>query len=87
VEKANYDITMLCRVLEVKTSTFYDWRARRYVPSARSMSDAALTAKIQAIHTMSRHSYGSPRVWAELRLGEGIRCSEIEGWLEQARRG
>ena len=66
---------MLCRVLEVKTSTFYDWRARRYLPSARSMSDAALTAKIQAIHTMSRHSYGSPRVWAELRLGEGIRCS------------
>jgi putative transposase len=39
------------------------------------MSDAKLTAKIQAIHTMSRHSYGSPRVWAELRLGEGVRCS------------
>jgi transposase InsO family protein len=39
------------------------------------MSDAELTAKIRAIHTMSRHSYGSPRVWAELRLGEGIRCS------------
>ena len=75
MEKANYAVTMLCRVLEVKTSTFYDWRARRYLPSARSMSDAALTAKIQAIHTMSRHSYGSPRVWAELRLGEGIRCS------------
>jgi transposase InsO family protein len=39
------------------------------------MSDAELTTKIRAIHTMSRHSYGSPRVWAELRLGEGIRCS------------
>jgi putative transposase len=75
VEKANYPVAVLCRVLEVKTSTFYDWRARRYLPSARSMSDATLTAKIQAIHTMSRHSYGSPRVWAELRLGEGIRCS------------
>jgi putative transposase len=24
---------------------------------------------------MSRRSYGSPRVWSELRLGEGIRCS------------
>jgi len=75
VEKANYPVAMLCRVLEVKTSTFFDWRARRYVPSVRSMFDAALTAKIRAIHTMSRHSYGSPRVWAELRLGEGIRCS------------
>ena len=75
MEKANYPVAVLCRVLEVKTSTFYDWRARRYIPSARSMSDAELTAKIRAIHTMSRHSYGSPRVWAELRLGEGIRCS------------
>jgi putative transposase len=75
VEKANYPVSVLCRVLEVKTSTFYDWRARRYLPSARSMSDAELTTKIRAIHTMSRHSYGSPRVWAELRLGEGIRCS------------
>ena len=70
MEKANYDVTMLCRVLEVKTSTFYACRARRYLPSARSMSDATLTTKIRAIHTMSRHSPGSPRVWAELRLGK-----------------
>ncbi len=72
MEKANYPVAVLCRVLEVKTSTFYDWRARRYLPSARSMSDATLTAKIQAIHTMSRHSYGGPtRLSGENGFGFG----------------
>ncbi len=75
MEKANYPVTVLCRVLGVGTSSFYDWRANRTNPSARALSDAELTEKIRAIHTMSRRSYGSPRVWSELRLGEGVRCS------------
>ncbi len=75
MEKANYDVTMLCRILGVGTSSFHEWRHRRDSPSARSASDAELTDKIRAIHAASRHSYGSPRVWAELRLGEGIHCS------------
>ncbi len=68
-------MALLCRVLGVGNSSFYDWQARRSTPSARSVGDAELTEKIRAIHTMSRSSYGSPRVWAELRLGEGVRCS------------
>jgi putative transposase len=75
VEKANYPIAVLCRVLEVSTSGFYEWRARRANPSPKTLADAALTEKIRAIHAMSRRSYGSPRIWAELRLGEGISCS------------
>jgi transposase InsO family protein len=31
-------------------------------------------ATITEIHTMSRYSYGAPRVHAELRLGLGVRC-------------
>ena len=65
----------MCRVLGVGTSSFHDWQARRRRPSARSVADAGLTERIRAIHTMSRASYGSPRVWSELRLGEGVRCS------------
>ncbi len=68
-------MAMLCRLLDVATSSFYDWRSRRHAPSARAVADAELTDKIRAIHTLSRRSYGSPRVWAELRLGEGLRCS------------
>ena len=75
MEKANYPVALMCRVLGVGTSSFYDWQARRTRPSARSMADAELTERIRAIHTMSRASYGSPRVWSELRLGDGVPCS------------
>ena len=48
MEKANYDVTMLCRVLGVGTSSFYDWRAARANPSARAVADAELMAARQS---------------------------------------
>jgi putative transposase len=61
-----------CRVLGISASGFYAWRSRR--PSARQVADEQLTAMITQIHERSRGSYGSPRVHAELRLGQGLRC-------------
>jgi transposase InsO family protein len=61
-----------CRVLGVSRSGYYEGRGRP--PSPRAVADAALTATIRDIHTMSRGSYGAPRVHAELRLGLGVRC-------------
>jgi putative transposase len=43
-------------------------------PSARAMSDAALSVQIRAIHARSRGTYGAPRVHAELRA-EDVHCS------------
>jgi helix-turn-helix protein len=71
-EKANYPITMLCRTLGVSESGFHDWRPRPV--SARGRADAALLELIREIHTMSLGTYGRPRVWAELRLGAGLRA-------------
>lgn len=42
-------------------------------PSARAVADEAVTAETVAIHTISRGTYGTPRIHAESRLG-GIRC-------------
>jgi putative transposase len=75
VKKANDPVTLVCRVLGVGTSSFYDWQARRATPSARSVADVALTEKIRAIHTMSRSSYGSPQGVGRIALGEGVRFS------------
>ena len=72
MEKANYPVTVLCRTLGVSVSGFYEWRIRRANPCERRRVDAELSERIAAIHAMSRRSYGSPRVHAELRLGEGI---------------
>jgi len=65
-------VAVACRVLRISASGSYEWRGRG--PSARALADRALRATIEAIHTMSRGTYGVPRVHAELRLGRGIRC-------------
>ena len=62
---------MACRVLKISRSGFYEWRDRP--PSTRDLEDAYLANTIVDIHQMSRCSYGSPRVHAELRLGLGVR--------------
>jgi putative transposase len=71
-EKANYPISLLCRVLGVSRSGYYGWKDRP--PSKRDRENAALTEKIREIHNRSRQIYGYPRVHAELRA-LGVRCS------------
>jgi putative transposase len=70
-EKANYPISLMCRVLGVNRTSFHDWERR--APSDRELYDAWLTDKIKAIHAASDGTYGAPRIHAELRLEHGIR--------------
>lgn len=70
-EKADYPVSLLCRVVKVSRSGYYAWRDRP--PSRRSVEDVALTGKIWEIHEGSRRTYGYPRVHAELRA-LGVEC-------------
>jgi hypothetical protein len=63
----------MCEVLGVSRSGFHGWERR--APSNRALSDAWLTSRITEIHERARGVYGSRRVPAELRLGEGIQVS------------
>jgi len=60
-----YPIATMCRVLDVSTSGYYAWLDRP--PSARAVADDRLTEKIRQVHDVSRGTYGSPRIHAELR--------------------
>ena len=71
-EKANYCVSMLCKVLKVSRSGYYDWRNRP--PSRRERENATLIERIREIHHRSRGTYGYPRVHAELRA-LGVRCN------------
>ena len=71
-EKANHSVGVLCRVLKVSKSGYYDWRGRP--SSARAKADAVLTERIERIHQDSRETYGAPRIHAELRA-LGVRCA------------
>ena len=77
---------MLCQALGVSTSGYYDWRERLERPARRTMFDEFLTEQIREIHTQSRGTYGSPRVHAELVLGEGIQVGKkrVERLMRQA---
>jgi putative transposase len=70
--------------MKVSTSGFYAWKACPV--SDRDWDDAILTNTIFDIHRMSRRSYGSPRVYSELRLARETFCSRkrVERLMRQA---
>ena len=67
-----FPISMMCRLLKVSTSGYYEWRSR--APSASQQDNARLLRKIRHVHTESDGMFGSPRVWEELRY-DGESCS------------
>jgi putative transposase len=84
-EKANFPIRFMCDRLGVSLSGFYEWRQAQAHPGRRRVEDAELVERIREIHRVPRRSYGSPRVHAELVLGEGRRISRkrIERLMRQ----
>ena len=76
----------MCQALAVSTSGYYNWRERLERPARRTVFDEFLTEQIREIHSQSRGTYGSPRVHAELVLGEGIHVGKkrVERLMRQA---
>ena len=70
-EKANFPIEMMCRLLRVSRAGFYAWRRR---PESRHAErDRELSKRILTIFDVTRETYGSPRITAELRAsGEPV---------------
>jgi transposase InsO family protein len=76
-ERANYPVTVLCRVLRVARSGFYAWLERDL--SERAKAVQKLQAAIREVFDESRGTYGSPRVHAELvELGVEVSKSRVE---------
>lgn len=65
--KADYSVLQLCFSLQVSPSGYYDWARRLASPGPRVLEELALSAAVAAIHTQSRHTYGSPRIVDALR--------------------
>lgn len=64
-ERALFPVRLLCRVLAVSASGFYDHLRRQAAP--RRDPDAALRADLHVVHTASRRTYGRPRMVKALR--------------------
>lgn len=73
LHRHRHRVRTLCHALNVSTSGYYAARGR--AESARSLRQAALTARIRTIHAASRDTYGAPRVQVELAV-QGMPCSK-----------
>lgn len=73
-ESRRQPVSRLCRALGVTRSGFYEWRCQPL--SDRAIADWALTEQIRGIFADSDQTYGSPRVFKELKLGHGMSVGE-----------
>lgn len=64
--KNEHSIEVLCSNLAVSKSGYYAWCRRRKAPGPRAFEDQQLAQEVRAIHKLSRHTYGSPRIVREL---------------------
>ena len=67
-EKTTYPVRLLCRVLQVSTSAFYDWIGRgRPVVSDADLDDAHAANQLRDAWVEHRRTYGARRLTAEIR--------------------
>lgn len=94
--KGRFPVKMMCDLLDVSRSGFYEWRSRE--PSERQIVDQMLTELILEIHDDSEQTYGAPRIKAELADDHGIsvgtkrvarlmRSAEISGIIKVKKNG
>lgn len=69
-ERTHFPVRLLCRVLGVSVSGFYDHRRRQSAP--HHDPDVAIRAELRTIHTASRRTYGRPRLVRALRTGAHV---------------
>jgi putative transposase len=64
-KKADLSLARTCALFGVSASGFYAWKRRQ--PSQRQLDDLVFLAHIRSQFILSRETYGSPRMHAELR--------------------
>jgi putative transposase len=63
--EGRFRVASLCRTLQVSRSGYSAWKKR--LPSRRSQEENELLVHIRAVYQESRGTYGSPRIFHELR--------------------
>jgi putative transposase len=70
--RGEFEVRLMCRVLEVSPSGYY--ASRKRPPSWHALIDEVLMARVRIIHAESNETYGAPRVHRELQA-EGLPAS------------
>ena len=77
-----FDVAMMCRVLDVSRSGYYAWRDRP--PSARVLRRQTLFAQIREEHDASRQTAGAPKIKAALvQSGIAVCLNTVAKYMRQ----
>ena len=72
-QEGQFSTSALCRVMNVSRSGYYAWLKRP--PSQREQANRKLTEQIKTVFQESRQTYGSPRIYIELKE-QNVLCSQ-----------
>jgi transposase InsO family protein len=86
-EKANYPIRILCRVLEVPQSSYFDWhRSGRHTAAVRAAANSVIVDEIRAVHAASDGTYGAVKIHDQLqKRGRRIACRQVAELMREHR--
>ena len=70
-QRGTWPTRVMCALLEVSRSGFYEWLGR--APSSRSLERCTAEQQIRQSFELSDRTYGSPRVWHDLRRLAAVR--------------
>jgi hypothetical protein len=80
--RERYPVSVLCDVLAVSTSGYYEWRSRPV--SARQLANERLVSEIRILHAESFGTYGSPRIHASFqRQGRSMGKERIRRLMQE----
>ena len=74
-EKASYPITMMCRLLDVPRSTYYDWAGQADTVTATAARRAAVAEAVESVFDEYRQTYGCRRIAHVLNTERGMPVS------------
>jgi transposase InsO family protein len=60
-----FTVEKMCKTLNISCSSYYNWKQN--IDGKRSAQDEALLSEIKTIHKFSHETYGSPRIYNELK--------------------
>ncbi len=81
--REHWPLATMCRVLGLSRQSYHAWKRR--VPSARTVRQQGLLARMRILHEASAGSYGSPRMTHALRHeGEVVSRKTVERLMRVA---
>ena len=96
VNRDEFGVEPICRVLQIAPSTYYAAKKRVIAPSARAVRDVVLMQTLMVLWVANRKVYGAHKLWkAARRAGHDIgrdqvarlmRAMQIEGISRQRKR-